>query len=126
MHKKRFCSFISRKKCVNVCTISQKCTEIVLVKLPGKIFWFYCLLYVPLHFTIRQWYGKSSFSVYSLGQIQKVLCTDNTLGLEDNTESIYFFFNLFCDNIGETGPPLVNSPTMHRRVVCKDPKIHVF
>ena len=85
-----------------------------------------CCSYVPLHFTIRQWYGKSSFSVYSLGQIQKVLCTDNTLGLEDNTESIYFFINLFCDNIGETGPPLVNFTTMHRRVVCKDQKIQFF
>ena len=53
-----------------------------------------CCSYVPLHFTIRQWYGKSSFSVYSLGQIQKVLCTDNTLGLEDNTESIYFFLEI--------------------------------
>ena len=27
----------------NICTVSQKCTEIVLVKLSGQLFWFYCL-----------------------------------------------------------------------------------
>ena len=27
---------------------------------------------------------------------------------------------------GETGPPLANSPTMHSRVVCKDPKTLFF
>ena len=68
-----------------------------------------CCSYVPLHFTIKQWYGKSSFSVYSLGQIQKVLCIDNTLGLEDNTESIYFLEICFVTTLVRLAFPLLTS-----------------
>ena len=37
------CSYYFRKNGSNACTISQKCTKIVLVKLSCKPLWFYCL-----------------------------------------------------------------------------------
>ena len=41
--KKMLFNFLFRKKYLNVRTTSQKCTEIVLVKLFGQLFWLYCL-----------------------------------------------------------------------------------